>query len=102
MSEARDLNHSYVGTEHLVLGLLRDETNVAAQVLAQLGATSAAVRAETLRLLGTEPRPEVERVRNGSVAAVSIQVLLTDGRSIEREFHNVLSAIEFLSQQARD
>jgi len=33
MSEARELNHSYVGTEHLLLGLLREEKGIAAQVL---------------------------------------------------------------------
>ena len=33
MTEARELNHSYVGTEHLLLGLLREEKGIAAQVL---------------------------------------------------------------------
>jgi len=54
MSEARELNHSYVGTEHLLLGLLREEKGIAAQVLADTGVNLDAARAETLRLLGTE------------------------------------------------
>ncbi|HUF65763.1 MAG TPA: ATP-dependent Clp protease ATP-binding subunit [Gemmatimonadaceae bacterium] len=54
MAEARDLNHSYVGTEHLLLGLLREEKGIAAQVLADAGINLDAARAETLRLLGTE------------------------------------------------
>src|SRR3979490_3397878 len=37
MSEARELNHSYVGTEHLLLGLLREEKGIAAQVLTDAG-----------------------------------------------------------------
>jgi ATP-dependent Clp protease ATP-binding subunit ClpC len=37
MAEARDFNHSYVGTEHLLLGLLREEKGIAAQVLNSLG-----------------------------------------------------------------
>ena len=37
MAEARELNHSYVGTEHLLLGLLREEKGIAAQVLNSLG-----------------------------------------------------------------
>ena len=33
MMEARELNHSYVGTEHLLMGVLREERGIAAQVL---------------------------------------------------------------------
>ncbi|PHX97891.1 MAG: NDP-hexose 4-ketoreductase [Gemmatimonadetes bacterium] len=54
MGEARELNHSYVGTEHLLLGLLREEKGIAAQVLADAGVHLDTARAETLRLLGTE------------------------------------------------
>lgn len=54
MSEARELNHSYVGTEHLLLGLLREEKGIAAQVLADSGISLEQARAETLRLLGSE------------------------------------------------
>jgi len=54
MGEARELNHSYVGTEHLLLGLLREEKGIAAQVLADAGVNLDTARAETLRLLGTE------------------------------------------------
>ena len=57
MSEARELNHSYVGTEHLLLGLLREEKGIAAQVLTDSGVNLDAARAETLRLLGTELPP---------------------------------------------
>ena len=53
MSEARELSHSYVGTEHLLLGLLREEKGIAAQVLTDAGVNLDAARAETLRLLGT-------------------------------------------------
>ena len=38
MSEARELNHSYVGTEHLLLGLLGDEQSLAVATLGRLGA----------------------------------------------------------------
>src|SRR3989442_24148 len=54
MSEARELNHSYVGTEHLLLGLLREEKGIAAQVLTDAGVNLEQGRAETLRLLGSE------------------------------------------------
>src|ERR671920_442137 len=54
MAEARDLAHNYVGTEHLLLGLLREEKGIAAQVLTDTGVNLEAARAETLRLLGNE------------------------------------------------
>ncbi len=54
MAEARELNHSYVGTEHLLLGLLREEKGLAAKVLGELGIGLEEARSETLKLLGTE------------------------------------------------
>src|SRR3984957_7183889 len=52
MEEARNLNHNYVGTEHLLLGLLREQEGVAAQVLMNLGMKLEDVREEVLNLLG--------------------------------------------------
>ena len=52
MEEARNLNHNYVGTEHLLLGLLREQEGVAAQVLMNLGMKLDDVRDEVLNLLG--------------------------------------------------
>lgn len=54
MSEAMQLHHSYVGTEHLLLGLLREGKGIAAQMLASVGVTTENARSETLRILGTE------------------------------------------------
>lgn len=52
IEEARNLNHNYVGTEHLLLGLLREHDGVAAQVLINLGLKLEDVREEVLNLLG--------------------------------------------------
>jgi len=57
MAEAREFNHSYVGTEHLLLGLLREEKGIAAQVLNSLGVTLDEARSETLKVLGTDVTP---------------------------------------------
>jgi len=54
VDEARKMNHTYVGTEHLLLGLLREERGVACQVLQSLGMEIDLVRQETLRLLGSD------------------------------------------------
>ena len=51
VDEARRLNHSYVGTEHLLLGLLREEGGVAGGVLESLGVNLERARAETTRVL---------------------------------------------------
>ncbi len=51
MSEARKFNHSYVGTEHLLLGLLSEAKGVAAQALNDVGVTLEEAREETLRVL---------------------------------------------------
>jgi hypothetical protein len=52
MEEARYLNHNYVGTEHILLGLLREQEGVAAQVLMNLGLTLEVIRDEVIGLLG--------------------------------------------------
>jgi ATP-dependent Clp protease ATP-binding subunit ClpC len=51
LSEAKLLGHRYVGTEHILLGLLRQGEGVAAQVLAALGADLDGVRERVIQLL---------------------------------------------------
>jgi ATP-dependent Clp protease ATP-binding subunit ClpC len=50
--EARTLRHSFVGTEHVLLGLLREEDGVAAAALASLGVTHARVRSAVVGMIG--------------------------------------------------
>jgi len=68
MEEARSLNHNYVGTEHILLGLLREQEGVAAQVLMNLGMKLEDVREEVLNLLGhgLESGEQDERSRHDS------------------------------------
>ncbi|MCR4432311.1 MAG: ATP-dependent Clp protease ATP-binding subunit [Tepidanaerobacteraceae bacterium] len=56
MDESRKLGHNYVGTEHILLGLIREGEGVAAQVLANLGINMEKAQAEVLNLLGTDPK----------------------------------------------
>ena len=53
MEEARNLNHNFIGTEHILLGLLREQEGVAAQVLMNLDLKLEDVREEVLNLLGS-------------------------------------------------
>jgi ATP-dependent Clp protease ATP-binding subunit ClpA len=52
IEEARGLNHNYVGTEHILLGLIREEEGVAGSVLTSLGVETEDLREEVLNLLG--------------------------------------------------
>lgn len=63
LREALSLGHNYVGTEHLLLGLVREQEGLAYRVLVELGATPDAVRNEVIRQLSgpkkkAEPQPE--------------------------------------------
>jgi len=75
IEEARNLNHNYVGTEHLLLGLLREHDGVAAQVLMNLGLKLEEVREEVLNLLGAgnERSEEMEGGVAGTAGASGAQ-----------------------------
>jgi ATP-dependent Clp protease ATP-binding subunit ClpA len=113
MTHARELNHSYVGTEHLLLGLIAEEKGIAAQTLAHAGVTLHAAREEVLRLLGTpaaeaqaisqraEPPAGVEsRKFSSPVASIAMQVRLENGVVLREQFTSVLQAIAYLSRQS--
>jgi ATP-dependent Clp protease ATP-binding subunit ClpC len=64
VEEARRMNHSYIGTEHLLLGLAREGNGIAADVLASLGVTLEQVRRRTqdvMRQESSQPDPEKQR-----------------------------------------
>ena len=54
LEEARHLGHHYIGTEHLLLGLLREGEGVAARVLENLGADAAKIRTQVIKMVGEE------------------------------------------------
>lgn len=54
MMEAQDLGHNYIGTEHILLGLLRENEGIAARVLMRLGADLDLVKEVVLEMLGGE------------------------------------------------
>ncbi|HMV43973.1 MAG TPA: ATP-dependent Clp protease ATP-binding subunit [Leptospiraceae bacterium] len=53
--EAKRMKHNYVGTEHILLALLRDNSNIAAAVLSTFGVNYNVIKSEILRLLGVPP-----------------------------------------------
>jgi len=58
IDEARIHNHNYVGTEHLLLALIKEGEGVASRVLTELGADHERVRREVLKMLGSVERPK--------------------------------------------
>jgi len=66
IDEARALDHNYVGTEHLLLGLLREQEGLAAQVLMNLGLKLEDVRNEVMEFLGAETQQNKDTEPQGS------------------------------------
>ena len=104
MTEARELRHAYVGTEHLLLGLMREERGIAAQVLTSMGMTTTGLREEVLRLLGTEMPGKSEAQSSGPVltkverpAAITLVVEHPDGRIEAVKFQKTHEAVKFLN-----
>jgi ATP-dependent Clp protease ATP-binding subunit ClpA len=63
MTQALELHHSYVGTEHLLLGLIAEQKGIAAQVLADHGITLQNATVETVNILGNERLPSEQEFR---------------------------------------
>lgn len=68
MDEARKIGHSYVGTEHILLGLIREGEGVAARVLNNLGVSLNKARQQVLQLLGSHESTSSQQGRGGSGA----------------------------------
>jgi ATP-dependent Clp protease ATP-binding subunit ClpC len=66
VEEARNLNHNYVGTEHVLLGLLRDEDGVACRVLMNLGVKLDAAREGIMNLLGRNEEQPTRKTQKPS------------------------------------
>jgi ATP-dependent Clp protease ATP-binding subunit ClpA len=97
--EARDLRHNYIGTEHLLLGLLREEEGVAARVLVSLGVTTDAVRDQVARLIGVgdEP-PQAGQVPFTPRAKKALELALREALSLG---HNYIGTEHVLLGVAR-
>jgi ATP-dependent Clp protease ATP-binding subunit ClpC len=64
--EARSMGHNYIGTEHILLGLFREEEGIASQVLLSLGVDSKRVRDEVSALLGGGPHSQLTSTPSSS------------------------------------
>ncbi len=73
--EARKLSHSYVGTEHILLGLIREGEGVAARVLNNLGVSLTKARQQVLQLLGSSDTQSGRQSRNQASSNASTPTL---------------------------
>ena len=71
LREALQLGHNYIGTEHILLGLIREGEGVAAQVLVKLGADLSRVRQQVIQLLSGYTGPAGGEQKGGGAAAAS-------------------------------
>jgi ATP-dependent Clp protease ATP-binding subunit ClpA len=80
--EARSLGHGYIGTEHLLLGLLREEDGIAARVLKSVGVSHDGVRADLESVVGrgTAPTDDAEALRAIGIDLDAVRA------SVERAF----------------
>ena len=111
MSEARELNHMYVGTEHLLLALLGEGKGIAAQTLNSLGVTAENARAQILSILGTssDGPPSMSEVALRSttnappegVAPLAVDLVLRygNGAVVRKSFKRASEAASFLLGQ---
>ncbi|HEY5475870.1 MAG TPA: ATP-dependent Clp protease ATP-binding subunit [Tepidiformaceae bacterium] len=82
VDEARRLNHSYIGTEHLLLGLVREGEGIAAGVLESLGVNLERVRAETTRIL-SQSQPQAAGAGAGAGARTATRTPTVDQLGID-------------------
>jgi ATP-dependent Clp protease ATP-binding subunit ClpC len=84
--EARTLKHNYIGTEHLLLGLLREEEGLAARVLTSIDVSPEEVRAQVARIVG-----EGDEVTTGQIpftprAKKVLEMALREARSVGHNY----------------
>jgi ATP-dependent Clp protease ATP-binding subunit ClpA len=80
--EARMLNHDYIGTEHILLGLLREEEGIAAQVLGDLGIRLEGAREEVETLIGRGKGPQLGHIPFTPRAKKVLELALRDAIQI--------------------
>ena len=85
MDEARKLGHSYVGTEHILLGLIREGEGVAARVLNNLGVSLNKARQQVLQLLGSNESGNHQGSSAASANTPTLDSLARDLTVIARE-----------------
>ena len=109
IDEARQMGHNYIGTEHLLLGLLREGEGVAAGVLESLGITMERARAETVHILSQGvPKTRTVRTQSRTPALDQLGVDLTAAARAGKldpvigRFKEIERVIQILSRRTKN
>ena len=84
--EARALKHNYIGTEHLLLGLLREEEGIAARVLAGLDVRLDEVRSQIARLIGQGDEPPTGQIPFTPRAKKVLELALREAMQLQHSY----------------
>lgn len=84
--EARSFNHNYLGTEHILLGLLREEEGVAAKALASMGVSMGNVRDQVREIIGEGPTPPAGRIPFTPRAKKALELALRESRALHHDY----------------
>src|SRR5207302_510938 len=100
--EARTLKHNYIGTEHILLGLLREEEGLAARVLESLDITVERVRAQVVRIVGSG-----EEVTSGQIpftprAKKVLELALREALSLGHNYIGTERILQILSRRTKN
>ena len=85
--EARTLKHNYIGTEHILLGLLREEEGLAARVLESLDITVERVRAQVVRIVGSGEEVTAGQIPFTPRAKKVLELALREALSARPQLH---------------
>lgn len=85
LEEARQLGHNYIGTEHILLGLLREGEGVASRVLETLGADPQKIRTQVIRMVGESQEPVGSAVGGGSSGSNKMPTLEEYGTNLTKQ-----------------
>ena len=94
IEEARNLYHNYVGTEHLLLGLLRERDGVACQVLMNMGLKPDEVREEVMKFLGVGFENEATTAIPGAAPSEGLARSPASGRGGPSDWPGVVAAVD--------
>jgi len=84
--EAQHFNHSYIGTEHILLGLVREEEGVAAKVLSNLGVGLSKVRSAVEFIIGRGEKPSTSEIGLTSRAKKVIELAIDEARQLGHNY----------------
>lgn len=99
MTQARELNNDYVGTEHLLLGLIAESKGIAAQVLVDSGVTLDKAQEETLRVLQAD-NPKAARAQQTTAPTTSAGGIQVPAPAMSDRMRDVIREAESVARQA--